>query len=56
MVLEEWSFEEVGPHGTKWTQSRILGRYEATNDILTLDKVGKRIKEIISLEDVVLTL
>jgi len=40
----------------KWTQSRVQGKYVATNDILNLDKVEERIKERISLGDVVLTL
>ena len=56
MVLEELSFQVTGPHRTKWTQPRLGGKSMETNDVLTLDKVGERIKEIISLEDVVLTL
>jgi len=56
MVLEEWLFKGMEPHRAKWTQCRVQGRNVATNDILTLDKVGERIKERISLEDVVLTL
>lgn len=56
MVLEEWSFEEAEPHGTKWIRSRILGRYEAINGILTLDKIGKGSKKIFSVKNVVLTL
>jgi len=45
----------VGPHGAKWTRSRILGRNVATYHILTLDKVGRGSKNIIA-QDVGLTL
>ena len=44
MVLKESSFQR---NGTKQTQSRVGGKSMETNDVLTLDKVGERIKEII---------
>jgi len=40
----------MGPHRTKRTWSRIGGESIATNDALTLYKVGEGSKEKISLE------
>lgn len=39
-----------------WTQSRVWGKNVATNDILTLDKVGKGSKKSFHSKDVVLIL
>ena len=41
MVLKELFFKGTGPYGTKQTQSRVGGKSMETNDVLTLDKVGK---------------
>ena len=46
----------MGPHRTKWTQSRVGGENMETNNILTLATVGQGSKKEFSLGGVDLIL